>query len=136
MFENGMRWFGNGIETELRRLHREMDRVLPTGARGEFPGINLWRDEHGLLLTTELAGVDPGDLEISIKGSSLTLAFKRETDEAQKAGRERWSGKLSRTIELPFTVEPGAVKARFSRGVLYLTLPEAQAEKAIRITVN
>jgi HSP20 family protein len=50
--------------------------------------------------------------------------------------RERWYGKFGKTIELPFTVEADKVEARFSKGVLSITLPRSEAEKPKKVKVK
>ena len=50
--------------------------------------------------------------------------------------RERWYGKFTKTIELPFVVEGNKVEAGFSRGILTIKLPRAESEKPKKITVR
>ena len=38
--------------------------------------------------------------------------------------------------QLPFAVEAGKVEARFARGVLYVTLPRAEADKPRKISIK
>ncbi len=49
--------------------------------------------------------------------------------------RERWYGKFSKTIELPFTIEANEVDA-FFEGILSITLPRSEAEKPKKVTVK
>lgn len=134
-----MVWAGRGIERELRRLHQDMDRAFPRSARGGFPAVNIMRSEHGVLLTAEVPGIEAKDIDVTVKGSTLTLQISREQAQGEDVMyqlKERFGGKAARTIELPFEVEAGAAKARFDHGVLYLELPQAEAERPIKITVN
>ena len=45
-------------------------------------------------------------------------------------------GHRTKTIELPFPVESGKIEARFSRGVLSVGLPRAEADKPKKIAVK
>ena len=106
----------------------------------EFPAINVWKSEDHAVVTTELPGIDPDDLEISVINDSLTLRGSRKPEELKEGEsyhrRERWSGQFTKTLKLPFSVESNKVEARFSKGVLYISLPRAEAEKPRKISVK
>jgi len=106
----------------------------------DFPAINLWVTPDKSVVTAEIPGVNPDEVEISIVGKSLTLRGSRKTDELEKDNsyhrRERWHGKFSRTIELPFNVELDKVEARFSKGLLSITLPRVEAERPKKIEIK
>lgn len=135
--------------TELERGYRDMwrefdrlNRLLSRGlqpASAEFPAANVWVSGEHAVVTTEIPGVSPEDMEISVSGKLLTLRGERKPEEVAEGSayhrRERWNGKFSRTFELPFTVDAGKVDARFSKGVLRVTLPQVEAEKPRKISV-
>jgi HSP20 family protein len=105
----------------------------------EFPPVNVWVSTDEAVLTTEIPGIDPKSVEISVAGKTVSLkgARKEETaDGATYHRRERWHGQFSKTIELPFNVEAEAVGARFRKGVLQVTLPKAQADRPRTIKVK
>jgi HSP20 family protein len=106
----------------------------------EFPAVNVWVKDDNAVVTTEISGVDPKTVDISITGKSLTLRGSREPDKAREGytyhRRERWYGQFSKIIDLPFSVETDKVEARFKNGVLYLELPRAKAEKPKKIAVK
>jgi HSP20 family protein len=92
------------------------------------------------VVTTEIPGIDPGSIEISVAGSTLTVRGSREPESPGEGEsyhrRERWYGKFSKTIELPFAIEKDRVDARFSKGILSITLPRSEAEKPKKVTVK
>ncbi|MBX9691369.1 MAG: Hsp20 family protein, partial [Cyanobacteria bacterium] len=47
----------------------------------------------------------------------------------------RGFGEFTRSLQLPFGVDGDKVEAKFSNGVLQITLPRAEAEKPRRISV-
>jgi len=106
----------------------------------EFPAVNVWVRDDNAVVTTEIPGVEPKSVDISITGKSLTLRGSREPEEGQEEDiyhrRERWYGQFSKIIDLPFSVEVNKVEARFKNGVLYLELPRAEAEKPKKISVK
>ncbi len=106
----------------------------------EFPGVNVWADGDTMIVTSELPGVDPKDVDISVVGKSVTLRGSRTAADVCEGEchhrRERWNGSFSRSIELPFTIDQARVEARFSKGVLQLTLPRAEADKPRKISIK
>jgi len=126
---------------EMDRLRNEFDRLLGGLPRYEtaYPPVNLWSGEDKLVLTAELAGVKPEDLDISVEGDVVTLrgtrnAQREETRTYHRA--ERSSGQFLRTVELPYRVDADKVDAKLANGVLRLTLPRTEAERPKRIEVT
>lgn len=136
--------FGFGtIDQELRRMQRDVDRMFNRyGMRSErtLPAVNAYADSDEVLVTSELPGVTPEDIDISIEGNTLGLTVARKPDEAKEGQqyqrRERWYGRFSRTLTIPFQIDQDKVNARFSKGILYLTLPKAESEKPRKIQVQ
>lgn len=121
------------------RLSRDASGMLAPTTR-EFPLVNVWMDGDRAIITSELPGVDPKDVDISVAGKSVTLRGSRSTEDVCEGEcrhrQERWSGKFSRSFELPFVVNQDKVEARFSKGLLQLTLPRAEADKPRKITIK
>jgi len=129
--------------TRLLRLEDEMNRVLSRftfPSVNEFPLINIWENGEEAVITAEIPGIDPGAIEISITGKTLVLSGNREPETLKEDEsyhrRERWYGRFTKSIDLPFPVEPEKVEAKFSRGVLTVILPRAEADKPKKITVK
>jgi HSP20 family protein len=105
-----------------------------------YPAMNVWADEDGVIVTAELPGFDPEEIDISVVGETLTLKGSREPVELQEGAtyhrRERGYGTFSRAFRLPFEVESDKVEAVFEKGMLQISLPRAEAEKPKKITVK
>ena len=94
-------------------------------------------------VTADLPGVRKEDIQVSIDGAEVTLSaeVKREKEarEGEQGERvlhtERVYGKVSRSFTLPQEIDDAAAKAKFTDGVLELTLPKkaAAARKQIAI---
>lgn len=132
---------------EMERMRREMDRVFSNfyaspraRVTPSFPAMNVWTNQDGAVITAELPGVNPDDIDISVVGDTLTLTGSRQPEELKEGEkyhrRERGYGKFTRTFQLPFSVEGDKVDAMFSKGVLHLSLPRAEAEKPRKITIK
>lgn len=127
----------------LLRLEDEMNRVLSGftfPSVSEFPPVNIWGNEHEAVVTAEIPGIDPKDIEISITGRTLVLSGNREPETIKEDEtfhrKERWYGKFTKSIELPFSVDSEKVEAKFSKGILTIKLPRAEADKPKKITVK
>ena len=72
---------------EMDRLQREMNRLFedysPSRVRSapSYPALNVWSNEEGLLVTAEVPGVSPEDIEVNVIGETLTLSGVRKPDE-------------------------------------------------------
>ena len=134
-----------GMWREMDRLQREMNRLIDSVGRGSsrasgFPAVNVWANQEHVLVTAELPGVEPDDLDISVVAESLTLAGRRplpETEgERQWHRHERWHGQFSRTLQLPYRIDAENVEASFRNGVLSITLPRAEEDRPRRINIQ
>lgn len=124
---------------DFENINRTLSR-LSSVSRVEFPAVNVWVTGDNAVLTTEIAGISPEDIDISLMGRALTLRGSRQTEGLKDTEtyhrRERWYGNFSKTVELPFNIESSKVEARSVNGVLYITLPRAEAEKPKKISVK
>jgi HSP20 family protein len=109
-----------------------------------YPALNVWSNEEGLLVTAEVPGVSPEEIEVNVIGETLTLSGMRKPEELPdglKEGvryhrQERGSGKFSRTLQLPFQVSVPQIEATFKHGVLNVRLPRAEEDKPRKIAVK
>ena len=134
--------FGSFIDPwrSLERLNRVISGSPQAASTAEFPAINIWADGEAAVVTAELPGMDPKTVDISVMGKSVTLRASRNAegtkDEESYHRQERWYGTISRNFELPYTIDSGKIEARFSRGVLHLSLPRAEQEKPRKIEIK
>jgi len=128
---------------ELRRMQSEMNRLfsgLGTSAAREFPPINVWLGENSVVVTAELPGITAEDVNLNLQEDVLTLAGRRQPAQGQEnvnwQRRERAYGTFSRTVQLPFRVDPDKVQARFNNGVLEIELERLEADRPRRIEIR
>jgi HSP20 family protein len=106
----------------------------------DFPAVNVWVSGDEAVVTTEIPGVDPQSIDISVVGKTLTIRGSRDPEELKEGEsyhrRERWLGRFTKTVEMPFLIEASKVEANFSKGILHIKTPRAEAEKPRKITVK
>ena len=134
------------IWQEMDQLQREMNRLFDATSTGRvftapsYPAINIWTNEDGQLISAEMPGVHPDDIDIDVTGDALSISGERKPDEVAKDAhfhrRERSYGSFSRTIQLPFMIDTNKVEAKFQNGVLLISLPRAEADKPKKITIK
>lgn len=104
-----------------------------------FPAFNVWSNDEGATITSELPGVRMEDLDITVSGKQVTIKGARKEGEGYDVRymrRERPAGDFSRAFELPFQIDGGKVSAKLSQGVLQIDLPRAEIDKPKKIAVS
>jgi HSP20 family protein len=125
---------------------REFDRLagqtFGTGA-GDAAALampmDLYRSGDHFVLHCDLAGVDPGSVQIDVHGRVLTIRAERSarTDaDVQWVRRERATGTFERRLTLGDALDLDKITATSQDGVLTLTIPIAEAAKPRRIEIS
>lgn len=135
------RWGALGdLQREVGRLFEGFEPLHAFRMPRPFPALNLHDAQDRYLVTVELPGVSPDDIELSVTGETLTLRGERKRPEgvADESYRrqERPFGRWSRSINLPERIDGNAVAAEFHNGILTITLPKAEEAKPRQITVT
>lgn len=126
---------------DLNRVFSDLlDETVGKDSGGFSPAFDLLDTKDSIKVNLELPGVKKEDVEISLKGDLLTIkGEKREEKEEKGENRyyvERSYGSFSRTMTLPSNVQADQVKAAFANGILEITLPKAEDEKAREVQVK
>ena len=128
---------------EMNRLHREMGFRLG-GTMGpinrRYPALNAWTGDEGVIVRAELPGFNSEDVDIKVKGKTLTISGNNEsetdTGEVNYYRRERRIGDFSRSLELPFHVDEDQVVASLSQGILEIKIPRKPEDQPKTISVK
>jgi HSP20 family protein len=123
---------------------RELERLVNrNGKRFFVPALDVVERADAYMISAELPGVNPEDVEISFEANTLTLrgtkqpALKpQENEELRVYTAERLSGSFERAVRLPEYVEGDKIDATFAHGVLTIVVPKAQAARARKIEVK
>ncbi|MFI7600025.1 Hsp20/alpha crystallin family protein [Actinoplanes sp. NPDC049681] len=126
---------------------REFDRLAgqvfgPTsgsaGAATMAMPMDLYRSGDHFVLHCDLAGVDPGSVQVDVDNHVLTIRAERSprTDsDVQWLRRERVTGTFERRLTLGDGLDVEHIAATWQDGVLTLTIPVAEAAKPRRIEI-
>jgi HSP20 family protein len=134
------------IWQEMDQLQHEMNRLFDATTKEHvfsspsYPAINIWTNDDGQIISAEMPGIHPDDIDIDVTGDALSISGVRKPDEVAKEAhyhrRERNYGSFSRTVQLPFMVDTNKVEASFKNGILLISLPRAEADKPKKITIK
>lgn len=137
-----------GSLLDFDQLRREMLRLLDTAtsdgaaepSAGVFPPMNITQDDDNFYVRAEIPGIKPAEVSISALRSRVSISGKREIpreqDRVSYHRKERPEGAFNRAITLPSEVDAERVDARYTDGILMLTLPKAAQAKARQIPVR
>lgn len=135
----------------LRRLSDEFNKMLvqwpSLGDEGAdivtsdwTPAVDVKEENKRFLITADLPGVDPKDVEVTMHNGMLTLKGERiEEKKEEKEGYrrvERFSGSFYRRFMLPDTADPENIKARAKNGVLEIEIGKTKELQAKKIKVE
>lgn len=105
-----------------------------------MPPVNIWEEEDHYVVETELAGVSPKDVEITLEGRELRIRGERKSEHSEKSKRlhlqERVYGQFQRMVRFPTEVNHEGVEAKSQDGVLRVTVKKSEALKPKRIQVS
>jgi HSP20 family protein len=133
---------------DLARLHRDMDDLFgaffgdwPVFAEHKvWPAVDIAEDENAITVKAEVPGCKAEDIDISVHGNTLTISGEKKTEEEKKEKGyyhlERSYGSFRREFTLPANADPNRVEASCKNGVLTVTLPKSEKEKAVKVKVK
>ena len=113
----------------------------PAGVGGfAFPAVDVRDDEKEVVVTAELPGIEPKELDLYVENDSLVLKgekkYERKDEKSGYSVRERVFGRFHRVVPLPVEVRADGVKAEFKNGVLTVHLPKDEARRPKRIEIS
>ncbi|HEX5125678.1 MAG TPA: Hsp20/alpha crystallin family protein [Rhodocyclaceae bacterium] len=103
--------------------------------------VDVKENPESYLVHAELPGVKKDDIQINIDGAQLSIAAERKQEKEVKDNErvlrtERYYGKVARSFQLGQDVDQEHAVAKFTDGVLELTLPKKAATQARKLTIQ
>lgn len=129
----------DSLDGMLRRFDRLFEQGLPRGVVGHDRTTRFVETDNEVVLTADLPGVKPEDVDVNLHDGVLSIQAIRRTDvpEGYDARRiERPELKLARTFSLPAPVDPERTSASLRDGVLTVRMEKAPDAKPRRISVK
>lgn len=137
--------------SSLRRLSDEFNRMLsqwPTFgdidtsivASDWTPAVDIKEEEKRFLVTADLPGVDPNDVEVTMENGMLSIRGERKDEKKEEKDGyrrvERFNGSFYRRFMLPDTADPEKVKARANNGVLEIEIAKSKEKPSKKVKIE
>ena len=132
----------SSLQDHINRLFNEaFDRTTEESNLTTWaPPVDIYENEHELVVKADLPDVDPKDLDIRVENNVLTIRgerkFEKKVNEDNYLRVERACGAFSRSFSLANTVNSEGIKADYQNGVLTLRIPKREESKPKQIKVN
>jgi HSP20 family molecular chaperone IbpA len=117
----------------------ERDNALENVSERPFvsPYVDVFENEHEILVVADLPGVDKNDLSIRLEEGELTIEARRALRAQGTAlATEYRPADFRRSFVLPQGIDRDKVDAHLAAGVLRLKLPKQAALRPRRIEVR
>src|ERR671918_1386484 len=130
------------IQNEMNRLFgRTYGGDVGETSRGAWtPSLDVYETQEKFVITMELPGVSPDDVDISVEDSTLVVRgerkFYREQDQDSFLRIERRFGEFTRSLTLPSTADAESIQASFDQGVLMIEVPKREEARPRKITIK
>ena len=107
----------------------ENNSVLETS----YKGVTLYENGDNLMLSVDLPGIKKEEISLELKENVLHIQAKRKIEideEAKVYSRGQPEYQIHQQVRLPFGVNEKKLQAKYENGVVTLTLPKKEEEKA------
>ncbi len=135
---------------EVATLQNRLNSIFQDYSRGDagdalsassfVPPVDIYEDEHKIVLKLEVPGLKQEDLDIQLENNTLTVRGERKFEKEEKEENfhriERRYGSFYRAFTIPNTVNPESVKADYDAGVLRVQLEKRAEAKPKQIKVQ
>ena len=105
-----------------------------SNSTSSMPAVNIREDDKNYVLDLAVPGIDKKDLKIDINEDVLTISSETKTEsEESKDGYKRKEFSYSefcRSFYIPENVNREKIEANYKDGVLSVSLPKQEEEKA------
>jgi HSP20 family protein len=134
----------------FERMRREMDelfgdvfdrRLAPARRGGFSPAVDVYytADPPRAVVRADLAGIDPSEIELQIRGRELVLAGHRKPEGGEERVYQQLEiehGAFRRVIPLGVDVDSDAAQASYEDGILTVELPLATPSEARTVPIQ
>ncbi|MFN3884452.1 MAG: Hsp20/alpha crystallin family protein [Rhodocyclaceae bacterium] len=103
--------------------------------------VDVKENDKAFVIHAEMPGIKKEDIHVTIDGPIVSISAERKEEKEEKEGgrvirSERYFGKVSRSFNLGQDIDDATASAKFTDGVLELTLPKKAQAQAKRLTID
>lgn len=131
----------HSLRERMNQLFGEMvDSERASEMSAWSPSVNVYDKNGSIMVEAELPGVDKKDIKVRVDNGVLTLSGERKQEKEIKDQDfyrcERFYGSFNRSFTLPTSVEPDKIEAKYSDGILTLTVPKTETAKGKQVEIQ
>jgi HSP20 family protein len=103
--------------------------------------IEVKEDDKAFTVHAEIPGAKKDDIKVTVDGNEVAISAEVKRESEKKEGErvvhsERYYGKVYRAFTLDSAIDDRAAQAKYSDGVLELTLPKKAGGGPSKLTVS
>lgn len=103
--------------------------------------LDMKEDDNAYKVHADIPGVKKEDIQVDIDGNQVSISAESRMEKEEKKGEkvlrsERYCGKVARSFTLAHDVDEAKAQAKYSDGVLELTLPKKAASSGKKLAVQ
>jgi len=134
--------------SDMRSLRERIDRLFeeslshsarrePVMAQAWAPVVDIHETADALIVEAELPGMKQEEIAIELSGDTLTIKGERRPATGREFLRqERNYGAFQRAFTLGVPINQAGVRARYTDGLLEVTLPKAEAARPKQVKIE
>ncbi len=130
--------FFDSIE-EAEKVFNDFLPALRADQHNFVPAIDMYEDKDNVIIETQLAGIQPENVQISIENDTICIKGEgekhSEVDEKNYYRKEIRRGSFYRSIQLPAHVQGDRAEAIAEDGVLKIMIPKTPETKPKTIKI-
>ncbi len=127
---------------DIRTVEEALDRFVGRtfSQNAWVPAIDVNESEDRFVVTMDLPGLEPDEVQVVFEDQVLTVRgtreFSKEDDGVHYHRIERSYGSFARSVRLPHTADGAKIQAAFDKGVLTVEVPKREEAKPRAIEVK
>lgn len=103
--------------------------------------MDVKEEKECYLVHAELPGVKKDDIHVTVEGNQVSISAEAKQEKEVKEGErvlrsERYFGQVARSFQLGHEIDDARASAKFSDGVLELTLPKKVTTPSKRLSIG
>ena len=127
-----------GMESGRRLRSMSLPRMMR--AANWQPAVDVHEGEQDVVVTVELAGVDPKALTVLVDDFQVRISGQRRLVAREAIAcvhqLEIEQGLFERVVNLPIRVDGSRTRSRYHQGLLTLVLPKQRRGNRVQITIS
>jgi HSP20 family protein len=103
--------------------------------------VDVKENDKAYTVHADIPGVKKEDIQVSIDGNQISISAESRMEKEEKKGdkvlrSERYCGKVARSFTLAHDVDEAQSQAKYTDGVLELTLPKKAASSTKKLAIQ